>query len=254
MRVDIKTPAEVDIMRTGGKILAKVLHEVGKAVRPGITTLELDSLAEKLIRAAGATPSFLNYGREFGSPFPATLCTSVNSTVVHGIPSQKKLLEGDIIGLDLGCWYENFCTDMAITVPVGKVDEVALRLIQVTKKSLQVGLACIKDGTKTGDVGAIIQAEVEGAGFSVVRQLVGHGVGRAVHQDPQVPNFGKKGTGSVLQAGMTIAVEPMVNFGKSEVEVLDDGWTVVTHDGSLSAHFEHTVLVTERGCEILTAV
>jgi methionyl aminopeptidase len=249
----VKTAAEIAAMRAGGKILAQALEAVVAAVRPGVTTAELDQVAEAKLTSLGATPSFLNYGAELGNPFPATLCTSVNNAVVHGIPQNKTpLAEGDIVGLDIGCWYQGFCTDMAVTVPVGKVSPEAQKLIAVTAKALSLGLAEVKAGVRVGNVGAAVQAYVEANGFSVVRQLVGHGVGRAVHEDPQVPNFGRRGSGAELKAGMTIAVEPMVNQGGVEVETLDDGWTVVTADGSLSAHFEHTVLVTTKGCDILT--
>lgn len=249
----VKTPAEIEIMRAGGHILAQVLQTVARAVQPGVTTAELDALVCQELKRLGAEPSFLNYGAAEGNPFPAALCTSVDSGVVHGIPSARQVLtEGQIIGLDIGCWYKGLCTDTAITVGVGKISSVAEKLIKVTAKSLQRAMAVVKSGAALGDIGQAVQSYVEAQGFSVVRQLVGHGVGRAVHEEPAVPNFGKKGTGPKLVAGMTIAIEPMVNMGAYETKVLSDGWSVVTSDGSLSAHFEHTVVVTKKGCEILT--
>lgn len=251
----IKNQLEIKAMRAGGRVLANALQQVAAAVRPGITTDELNTLAERLVREQGATPSFLGYGHEMGTPFPATLCTSVNNAVVHGIPSKKAVLQaGQIIGLDLGCWYEGFCTDMAVTVSVGQASPAARKLIKVTEAALNEGLRYVRAGGRVGDIGHAVQSFVEAHGFSVVRQLTGHGVGRAVHEEPSVPNFGKPGTGARLDAGMTIAVEPMVNAGSAEVDTLDDGWTVVTADGGLSAHFEHTVLITDKGYEILTSV
>jgi methionyl aminopeptidase len=249
----IKTKAEIEKMRAGGRILAAVLEKVAVAVKPGVSTGELNNLAETLLKQQGATPSFLGYGRERGTPYPASLCTSVNEAVVHAIPSADHILqEGEIIGLDIGCWYEGLCTDMAVTVPVGKVSAKALKLIKITKLSLAEGLRQVRAGTYIGDIGSAVQNFVEANGFSVVRQLTGHGVGKAVHEEPAVPNFGKKNTGIKLEAGMTIAIEPMVNEGSYKIKVLTDGWTVVTADKSLSAHFEHTVLVTDNGYEILT--
>ncbi|MDP3986544.1 MAG: type I methionyl aminopeptidase [Candidatus Veblenbacteria bacterium] len=249
----VKTAAEIEAMRAGGRILATVLGEVAAAVRPKVSTGELNALAERRLRELGATPSFLDYGKEEGNPYPATLCTSVNTEVVHGIPSQTKVLqEGDIVGLDLGCWYKELCTDMAITVPVGTISVEAKKLIKVTRQALDMALRQVRGGVRVGDVGQAVQSFVEAQGFTVVRKLTGHGVGRTVHEEPPIPNFGHAGTGPVLPAGATIAIEPMVNAGGDEVETLEDGWTVVTADNSLSAHFEHTVLVTENGCEILT--
>ncbi len=249
----IKTTSEIEIMRAGGRILAQVLQTVAAAVEPGITTAALDILARQELERLGAEPSFLNYGAADGNPFPAALCTSVDNGVVHGVPSAQVVLrDGQIIGLDLGCWYKGLCTDTAITVGVGKISSAAEKLIKVTAKSLQRAVAVVKPGATVGDIGQAVQSYVEAQGFSVVRQLVGHGVGRAVHEEPAVPNFGKKGTGPKIVAGMTIAIEPMVNIGAYETKVLPDGWSVVTSDGSLSAHFEHTVAVTKRGCEILT--
>ncbi len=255
MKSLVKTQTEIETMRAGGRVLATVLAEVASAVRPGVTTAELDQLAERRLRELDAESSFLGYGQETGNPYPATLCTSVNNAVVHGIPSRQAVLQaGQIIGLDIGCWYRGLCTDMAITVPVGKVSAEAAKLIKVTRAALELGLKQITAGAHVGDVGAAVQAYVEVNGFSVVRALVGHGVGRAVHEEPTVPNFGRPGSGPQLEAGTTIAIEPMVNQGGKDVATLPDGWTVVTADGSLSAHFEHTVLVTKTGCEVLTQV
>lgn len=249
----IKTKAEIEKMRAGGRILASVLNQVAAAVKPGVSTGELNNLAENLLKQQGSKPSFLGYGHEQGNPYPASLCTSVNEAVVHAIPSTNHILqEGEIIGLDIGCWYQGLCTDMALTVPIGNASPQALKLIKITKLSLEEGLRQVRAGAHIGDIGAAIQSFVEASGFSVVRQLTGHGVGKAVHEEPAVPNFGKKGTGLKLTAGMTLAIEPMVNEGGYEIKVLADGWTVVTADKSLSAHFEHTVLVTDVGYEILT--
>lgn len=249
----IKSDNEIKILRAGGKILAQVLHEVAAAVKPGITTEDLNQLAIKRLRELKAEPSFLNYGAETGKPYPAALCTSVDDSVVHGIPSSNIILqEGQIVGLDLGCWYEGLCTDMAVTVPVGQVSKDILKLLEVTKKALQLAIKQAVVNNSTGDIGHAVQEYVESNGFSVVRQLVGHGVGREVHEDPPVPNFGKPGTGYKLKSGMVIAIEPMVNMGDYSVKNLKDGWTVVTLDGSLSAHFEHTIAITDKGPEILT--
>ncbi len=250
----IKTAEEIEIMREGGRILAKVLAQVSQEAKAGVSTLHLDMLARQGLKALGASPSFLNY-RTGNAVFPASLCTSVDNALVHGVPSPTFILEpGQIIGLDLGAWYKGLCTDMAVTVAVGKIPKPTQKLIDVTKKSLVLALKKVHAGARIGDIGEAVQTYVEKEGFSVVRDLVGHGVGHAVHEDPRIPNFGKKGTGPLLQEGMTIAIEPMVNAGRPEVKVMSDGWTIVTADDSLAAHFEHTVLVTKHGCEILTTV
>lgn len=238
----------LDAMREGGTLLAAVLGAVAAAVRPGITTAALDAIAAKQIREAGAQPAFLGY-----RGYPAVLCTSRNSVVVHGIPRADEVLAaGDIIGLDLGLVFQGFYTDMAVTVPVGTVSADVRRLLATAWDALEAGLTTIHDGVRTGDVGSAIQRVVEGRGFGVVRDLVGHGVGAAIHEDPSVPNFGRPGTGTLLTAGMTIAVEPMIARGQPAVETLADGWTVVTRDRSLAAHVEQTVAVTREGIEILT--
>ncbi len=240
-------------MRQGGRILAQVLEQVADRVKPGVSTAELDELAERLLRQHGAEPSFLNYGLESGNPYPATLCTSVDNAVVHGIPTKDQVLkQGQLVGLDIGCWYKGLCTDMAMTVPVGQISNKVEQLIKVTKESLKRGLKTIKNGSTIGDFGWAVQSYVEAQGFSVVKQMVGHGVGYAVHEEPAIPNFGRPGQGLKFVNGMTVALEPMVNAGRSDIMVLPDGWTVTTKDGGLSAHFEVTVAVTDGGCEILT--
>ncbi len=250
----VKARAEIEILKQGGSILAAVLQAVAAVVRAGVSTAELNARAEAGLRKRGATPSFLGYG-DTKNPYPASLCTSVNAGVVHGIPSQSTLLrEGDIVGLDLGCWYQGLCTDMALTVAVGSVSSVASKLIKVTRAALTEGLKQVHAGGHVGDISHAIQTYVEASGFSVVRALTGHGVGHAVHEAPPVPNFGSAGAGPLLEPGMVLAIEPMVNAGGYAVEWLLDGWGVVTADGSLSAHFEHTVVVTEKGYEVLTQV
>lgn len=243
----LKTPGEIAVMREGGKRLAKILQELVSQAKAGARQKELDKLAEKLAYKFGGRPSFLNYKN-----YPASLCVSVNNEIVHGLPKNREFKEGDIISLDFGFWYKGLCTDMAITCGVGEISPQAERLILTTKKALERGEAEVKPGNYIGDISFAIQNYVEKEGFSVVRELVGHGVGRKVHEDPKIPNFGKKGEGIKLKTGMTLALEPMVNMKTWKVKLLADGWTFVTADGKLSAHFEHTVVVTEKGCEVLT--
>jgi len=236
-------------MAIGGQILADTLVLLRRAVRPGITTQALDELAEEFIRGhEGATPAFKGlYG------FPRSVCTSINHEVVHGIPSAKRTLEeGDLLSLDVGVRYAGFYTDAATTVPVGEIDETSQRLLEVTEQSLEAGIAAATMGNHVGDIGNAVQGVVEKAGFSVVRELVGHGVGVEPHEDPQIPNYGKPRRGTKLAPGLTIAIEPMVNVGTAKTIVLPDQWTIVTADGSRSAHFEHTVAVTEHGPRVLT--
>ncbi len=236
-------------MRRAGKVVREVLELVRSHVKPGATTLDLEKVAEKRIAELGAKPAFKGY-----HGYPCVLCTSINSEVVHGIPSKKRALkEGDIVSVDCGAVIDGFFGDAAITVPVGeKIAPDTERLLKVTEASLQRAIEAVKPGATLGDIGAAVQGVVEAEGFSVVRDFVGHGIGSHMHEDPQVPNFGLAGQGMKLRAGMVIAIEPMVNAGKPDVRVLKDGWTAVTNDGSMSAHFEHTVAVTDTGARILT--
>lgn len=242
-----KSAAELEIMREAGRITAKALRVVATAVRPGATTADLDRLAEEAIRAEGAAPAFKGY-----HGFPATLCTSLNDQVVHGIPGPRVLREGEIVSVDCGAIVDGYYGDSAMTFAVGDVSDEAKRLMTVTRESLEAGIARCIPGMRLYDISAAVQDVAERAGFSVVREYVGHGIGRSMHEDPQVPNYGKAGTGPTLKPGMVLAIEPMINAGRADVRSLDDGWTVVTLDGSLSAHFEHTVAVTENGPLVLT--
>lgn len=256
----IKTPQEIEILREGGKHLATVLYKIKEKLVPGVSTKDLDLYAEKLIREMGDTPAFLNY-RPAGAkvPFPASLCVSVNDEVVHGIPSAKRILqEGDIVSIDLGLKHKGLFTDMALTVPVGKVSTDNRKLMDVTERALQVGIEAAHCGSTVGDIGCAIEnfirSQKEGKKYGIVEVLSGHGVGRAIHEDPYVPNFGKAGKGEKLVPGMIIALEPMLNNGTKNVTLDEDGYTFRTADGKMSAHFEHTILITEGGAEILTKV
>lgn len=246
--VTIKSKAEIEKMRAAGKITGDALREIEKHIRVGISTLELDKIAFDFVKKCGAKPSFLHY-----NGFPGSICASPNSWVVHGIPSRNVILkEGDIISIDMGAEKDGYHGDAARTYAIGKVSDEAKKLIEVTKQSFFEGIKYATHGAKLGDVSSAIQEYVEKNGFSVVRDLVGHGIGKNLHEDPNVPNYGHKGRGMKLAQGMTIAVEPMVNSGSFEVVQLDDGWTVETEDGSLSAHYENTILITKGECEILT--
>lgn len=256
--ITLKNHADIEILKSAGRILSSVLDEVIKNVKPGITTIELDQLAEKLIIESGAEPSFKNYCDSLGQPkFPTTLCTSVNEEVVHAAASKRVLADGDIVGIDVGLKYpfngRFYFSDMAKTVPVGRISALARKLIKVTRQALEQGIAQIKPGNYIHDISRAIQNHVEKQGFSVVKDLVGHGVGYKVHEPPRIPNYVEAGAQPIiLKTGMVLAIEPMVNVGGYHIETLEDGWTVVTADRKLSAHFEHTVAVTESGHEILT--
>lgn len=236
-------------MRTVNQMTARMRNALAAHVKPGITTLELGDLAREMIRENGGTSAFYGY-----HGFPGQVCTSVNDEVVHGIPGRRVLKEGDIVSIDTGISFGGFIGDTAVTVAVGKIDDEKQRLLDVTKASLYAGIEQAVEGNRLGDVSHAIQTVIEKGGFSVVREFVGHGIGREMHEDPQIPNFGKPGRGPVLKAGMTLAIEPMVNIGTEKVKVLDDKWTVVTKDGSFSAHFEHTIAVGKTKAEILTLV
>lgn len=245
--VFLKTPEEVEKIYRASQIVARTLEVLGEHVKPGISTKDLDRIAEEEIRKAGATPAFKGY-----RGFPATLCVSVNEEIVHGIPSQRKLKEGDIVGLDLGAIWQGFYGDAARTFMVGGVTESAVRLVDVTRQSLSLAIEQCKPGNRIGDIGHAVQSFAERHGFSVVRDFVGHGIGRSLHEEPQVPNYGNRGQGPRLKAGLVIAIEPMVCAGKADVEVLADDWTAVTRDRSLSAHFEHSVAITDDGPWVLS--
>jgi len=246
----LKTSVEIEIMARASRVVAETLAMLRREVRPGITTDELDRLAEQFIRSHGGTPAFKGYRN-----YPKTLCASINDQVVHGIPSKRALKEGDIIGLDLGAIVEGFYGDSAVTVAVGKVSPRIAELLKVTEASLFAGIAQAVVGNRLSDISHAVQQHAEAAGFSVVTDFVGHGIGRQLHEEPQVPNYGKPGQGPRLQEGMVLAIEPMINMGKSGVRVLDDRWTAVTTDGSLSAHFEHTIAIQASGPpRILTQV
>ena len=249
--IQLKSAREIDAMARGGTILAATLDLLRREARAGLTTARLDAMAEEFIRSHdGATPAFKGlYG------FPGSVCISVNNEIVHGIPSKKRVVvDGDIVSLDVGVRFEGFYTDSAVTVPIGEVEPEAQRLLDVTRDALEAGIAAARPGNHTGDIGAAVQAVVEAAGFSVVRELVGHGVGVTPHEDPQVPNYGKPKRGTKLAPGLTIAIEPMVNAGSPATSTMTDRLTVVTVDGSRSAHFEHTIAITEQGPRILTRV
>ena len=252
--ITINTPEEIEILRESGRRLAGVLRRVAEAVRPGVTTGELDALAEKLIRDGGDVPAFLQYKPIWGGrAYPATLCASVNDEIVHGIPSPDRVLkEGDIVGLDLGLAHKGLITDMAMTMPVGEVDDAARKLMNITQEALMVGIKTAKNGARVGDIGNAVSAFIKPYGYGVVEGLAGHGVGHHVHEDPEIPNYGQKGTGVELKSGMVVALEPMINEGSKQKYRDKDGFTYKTKDGKRSAHFEHTILITDGTAEILT--
>ncbi len=249
--ISLKSAREIEIMRRANVIVAEVLQALKEKVAPGVTTLDLDALAEELTLKKKAIPAFKGYSVA-GRIYPRCLCASVNEEIVHGIPSSRPLREGDIVGLDYGVIYEGFYGDSAITVGVGRVSEAAERLMRVTEESLLRGIAELYEGKRLGDLGAAVQQVAESAGYSVVRAFVGHGIGKKLHEEPAVPNYGEPDRGLRLKEGMVLAIEPMVNAGGYEVEIKEDGWTAVTKDGSLAAHFEHSVAITRNGPYILS--
>jgi methionyl aminopeptidase len=245
----LKTPEQVAIMRRAGRVVAEMLDACQAAARPGVTTADLDRVARDVLAKRKAKSNFLNY-----HGYPAVICTSPNNVIVHGIPGPYRLEEGDLISIDCGAIIEGWHGDAARTIPVGEISEEARKLIRVTEESLWAGIAHVRKGARLSDIGHAVQTVAEGAGFSVVREYVGHGIGRAMHEEPQVPNYGEPGKGIKLKVGHVLAVEPMVNLGSAETQLNEDGWTVVTEDGTLSAHFEHSIAVTEDGPEVLTVL
>jgi len=247
--VILKSPSEIEKIRRSNVMVAEILETLRQKVEPGTDTLTLDKISEQLALAKTASPAFKGY-----RGYPYSLCASVNQQVVHGFPSKRPLEEGDILSMDFGIFYDGYYGDAAITVPVGKVSEVAQRLMKTTEQALFLGIEQAVPGKRLSDISHAIQSRVESAGFSVVRKFVGHGIGKSLHEDPQIPNYGKPGMGIRLKPGMVLAIEPMVNAGGHDVKTLEDGWTTVTEDGSLSAHFEHTIAITENGPVILSAI
>lgn len=245
--VILRTPAEIEQMRRAGSLVGQVLEKLREHVAPGVSTRELDAIAENMICSRGGVPSFKGY-----RGYPASICASVNNEIIHGIPGDRMLVDGDIISIDCGAMLGGYHGDAAMTFPVGPVSAEAEKLMTVTREALNAGIAMARLKMRLGDIGNAIQRHVEANGFSVVRDFVGHGIGRHMHEDPQIPNFGPAGMGMRLRTGMVLAIEPMVNAGVHEVVVMDDGWTACTRDGSLSAHFEHTVAITDDGPEVLT--
>ncbi len=245
--VILRTPAEIEQMRRAGSLVGQVLERLREHVAPGVSTRELDAIAENMICSRGGVPSFKGY-----RGYPASICASVNNEIIHGIPGDRMLVDGDIISIDCGAMLGGYHGDAAMTFPVGDVSAEAEKLMTVTREALNAGIAMARLKMRLGDIGNAIQRHVEANGFSVVRDFVGHGIGRHMHEDPQIPNFGPAGMGMRLRTGMVLAIEPMVNAGGHEVVVMDDGWTACTRDGSLSAHFEHTVAITDDGPEVLT--
>ncbi len=254
MSIQLKSKAEIEIMRKAGMIVYEVLQVLREMVAPGVTTLDLDRKALELTEKAGAKPAFLNYpaSNRKAPPFPGVICASKNDAIVHGIPDSVPLKEGDIISIDYGCTFEGFYGDSATTVPVGKIEPLHEKLLQVTEQSLQDAITQCQAGNRIGDIGYAVQSRVEKHGFGIVREFVGHGIGRAMHEPPHVPNFGAAGQGRILKPGLVIAIEPMITTGSFETKLLEDGWTAVTRDGSFAAHFEHTVAITDSGPYVLS--
>lgn len=245
--ISIKSPREIEVMRRSGKITAKTLTRLMAAAKPGVTTAELDRIADESIRSMGGVPTFIGY-----NGYPSAICTSVNDEVVHGMPGDRVLKDGDLLSIDIGTTFEGYVSDSAVTVQVGTASEAGQRLMRVTQECLMLGIAQMQAGNRLGDIGHAVQQHAEANGYGVVRALVGHGIGRKMHEDPQVPNYGTPGTGTVLRKGLVLAIEPMITQGTHEVATLEDGWTVVTEDGKLAAHFEHTIAITDSGPKILT--
>lgn len=254
MKIFLKTDDEIELMRRANRLVGLTLAEVAKNIKPGVTTLQLDRVAEEFIRDNGAIPTFKNFPNPYGDPFPASICTSVNECVVHGIPSDKVVLkEGDIVSVDCGTLLDGFCGDSAYTFCVGDVAPEIKKLLEVTKQSLYLGIEEAVHGKHVGDIGYAVQQYCEGYGYGIVRELTGHGIGHEMHEDPQVPNYGRKGNGAMLKSSMCVAIEPMVTMGDRQIWLLPDKWSIVTRDGKPAAHFEHTVAVCKGRAEILSS-
>ncbi|WP_028897590.1 type I methionyl aminopeptidase [Prevotella sp. HUN102] len=254
MKIFLKTEDEIELMREANLLVGKTLAEVGRHIKPGISTLELDRIAEEFIRDHGATPTFKGFPNHLGEPFPGSICTSVNDVVVHGIPSSKVILkEGDIISVDCGTYLNGFNGDSCYTFAVGEIDAEVRKLLEITKLSLYKGIEQAQAGNHIGDIGSIIQDTCQAEGYGIVRELTGHGIGREMHEDPQIPNYGRRGNGTMLKSGMCIAIEPMVTLGSRYIGMLPDHWNIVTRDGKPAAHFEHTVAVRKGKAEILSS-
>ena len=249
MAIIVKSRDEIGIMRESGRILAETLQLLLDRLRPGLVERELDEIARREFKKRGVVPTFLGYAQP---PYPATVCVSINDEIVHGIPGSREIADGDVVSIDIGCTHKGFVADMAVSVAVGNAGPEARKLVEVTGEALSRGIAAARGGSRVGDIGAAVQGYVESNGLSVVREYVGHGVGRAMHEDPPIPNFGTPGTGTILRPGMVIAIEPMVNIGDWRTKKDSDNWTVRTLDGSLSAHFEHTLAITDGEPEVLT--
>ena len=254
MKIFLKSEDEIDLMRRANRLVGDTLAELGKHIKPGISTLQLDKIAEEFIRDHGAEPTFKNFPNPFGGPFPGSICTSVNNVVVHGIPSDKVILkEGDIVSIDCGTLLDGYNGDSCYTFKVGEVAEDVQKLLDATKKSLYMAIEQARPGNHLGDIGATVQDYCEGLGYGVVRELTGHGIGREMHEDPPVPNYGKHGNGVMLKAGMCIAIEPMITMGDRKIWLLPDRWGIITRDGKPAAHFEHTIAIRKDGAEILSS-
>ncbi len=254
MKIFLKTDDEIELMRRANRLVGSTLAEVCKNIKPGVTTLKLDKIAEEFIRDHGAIPTFKNFPNPYGNPFPASICTSVNETVVHGIPSDSVILkEGDIVSVDCGTLLDGFNGDSAYTFCVGEVSDEVKQLLKVTKESLYKGVGVAVHGCHVGDIGAVVQDYCEANGYGVVRELTGHGIGREMHEEPSIPNYGRRGNGPMLKAGMCIAIEPMITLGERHVWMLPDKWSIVTRDGKPAAHFEHTIAICKGKAEILSS-
>ena len=253
MKIFLKTEDEIELMRRANRLVGKTLGELAKHIKPGVTTLQLDAIAEEFIRDHGAVPTFKNFPNPYGGPFPASICTSVNDAVVHGIPDNTELRDGDIVSIDCGTLLDGFNGDSAYTFCVGEVSEEVRKLLKTTKESLYLGIEAAVAGNHLGDIGSAVQNHCEAEGYGIVRELTGHGIGREMHEDPQVPNYGRRGNGSMLKASMCIAIEPMVTMGDRNIWLMPDRWTVKTRDGKPAAHFEHTIVVRRGKSEIISS-